>query len=447
MNFSDKFKTFYPKRYLGIYTSRGDNELVSIRIRQGKDRDPSKWYWNQLEKLAEISKTYGNGKVHFTTRGDTELYGISYKNIEKVIELLNSVELDPRDSCGASVRNVIPCPYYICSKARVNSVNIAVNIANIFRHNPEYEYPRLPKRIKISVSACERGCANPTIMDVGIVATEKGFDVFIGGGIGDYEFQGVKLFEGISEKDLTPICIAVADILKEENEKRGFKWVVNKYGIEKIREMILERANKIPKRVVSIKPDLLSFKWIARVYTKNGWMSYDEVFKISKIAKENLGFVVLFNLQVIDIPIINDPNGFDGLNFKLIKEFDGEDKVINACIGNDYCPPAIIDTNYVADQIRKNTNNIRVGISGCAHSCGKHQVTELGFMGVMRDGRAKLLVYIGGNNYTIGKPIGEIEINKVNEVVKAYSDIFKGEFREDKIQEFKNEIEKINKIK
>lgn len=38
--FTEKYKRFYLKRLRGIYTSRGDNDLVSVRIRQGKSRDP-----------------------------------------------------------------------------------------------------------------------------------------------------------------------------------------------------------------------------------------------------------------------------------------------------------------------------------------------------------------------------------------------------------------------
>lgn len=67
MKYSEKFKSLYPERFKGIYSSRGDNDLISIRIRQGKERDPSRWWYQQLEVLANISKK-GDGRVHFTTR-------------------------------------------------------------------------------------------------------------------------------------------------------------------------------------------------------------------------------------------------------------------------------------------------------------------------------------------------------------------------------------------
>lgn len=79
----------------------------------------------------------GNGKVHFTSRGDVELYGIGSSKLERVLRELEEVELDPRDSCGASVRNVIPCPSYLSPMARLDAVDLSLKVADFFRHNSE----------------------------------------------------------------------------------------------------------------------------------------------------------------------------------------------------------------------------------------------------------------------------------------------------------------------
>ncbi|BFH74031.1 ferredoxin--nitrite reductase [Sulfurisphaera javensis] len=447
MKYSEKFKQYYPIRFKGIYTSRGDNDLVSVRIRQANRRDPSKWYTYQLEALVKIASTMGNGKIHFTTRGDVELYGISASNLNKVLEILKEADLDPQDSCGASVRNVMPCPSYLCPFAKTNAVKVAMSIAELFRHNQEYEYPKLPKRVKITVSACEIGCATPGIMDVGIVAKgEDKFDVYIGGGIGDHEFQSVKLFENVSAREAMAISIAVADLLKQENEKRGFKWVLNKYGEEKTKELINEKIKELENKleIKGENPDYLNYVKIIMVRTTGGWLTTDQVNEIIKVAKENYDFVVLFNMQTIFIPLKKNEFEIKGVDYEVLDSFPPKIRLVEACIGDDYCPPAVLSTTTVAENIEKilkeKGSKLRVYISGCSHSCGRHQIADIGLGAAMKNGKKVFKVYVGGGNYKIGKMIGEIDAEDYVELVDKISDIknFDEQALTEKIKEIKS---------
>lgn len=428
MRFADKYKVYYPQRFKGIYTSRGDNDLVSVRIRQKEGRDPSKWTSEQLNSLCSISDKYGNGKIHFTTRGDVELYGIHESDLSHVIDLLDKAELDPRDSCGASVRNVMPCPSYMCPLAKIDAVSLSKRISRRFRHNPQYEYPLLPKRIKITVSACEKGCATPGIMDVGIVATKYGkFDVYVGGGVGDHAFQSVKLFEDVEESDLERISIAIADLLKIEKEKRGFKWVINKYGVQKTKEILETMMNNITTEVFREETERINAERILRFPTRGGWLTTAEVREIAKISAENFGFVVLFNKQVLDVPVKVQVN--TTLNYQMISPEDYGDLKgdVESCIGNDFCPPAIVSTNTVAEGVSKVLKEegsvVNVKISGCSHSCGRHQIGEIGLGASMRDGKPRFKIFVGGDNFRLGKEVGEVDADMYGEVIRRLSKV------------------------
>ncbi|BBG25001.1 hypothetical protein [Sulfuracidifex tepidarius] len=428
MRFADKYKVYYPQRFKGIYTSRGENDLVSVRIRQKEGRDPSKWTSKQLEALCSISDTYGNGKIHFTTRGDIELYGIHEPDLTHVIDLLDKAELDPRDSCGASVRNVMPCPSYLCPLARTDAVSVSKRISRRFRHNPQYEYPLLPKRVKITVSACDKGCATPGIMDVGIVANKNGkFDVYVGGGVGDHAFQSVKLFEGVSENDLEKISIAVADLLKAEKEKRGFKWVVNKYGLQKTKEILENMMKDIKVEDFHEETERIEAKRILRFQTRGGWLSSAEVREIAKMSEDNFDFVVLFNKQVLDVPVKGQVN--TTLNYQVIRpeEYGDLKGDVESCIGNDFCPPAIVSTSTVAEGVSKvlkeEGSKLNVKISGCSHSCGRHQIGEIGLGASMRDGKPRLKIFIGGDNFRLGQEVGEVDADMYAEVIRRLSKV------------------------
>ncbi|BCU71620.1 nitrite/sulfite reductase [Stygiolobus caldivivus] len=428
ISFKDKYKLFYPRRYEGIYTSRGDNPLISIRIRQGKGRDPSQWTAEQFEKLVEITRDYGNNKIHLTSRGDVELYGIDMKHLDEILAKLESVGLSPRDSCGASVRNVIPCLSQICPKANVDAEKVAIYISNFFRYNKEYEYPNLPKRVKISISACEVGCAHPVIMDVGIVGKNNGkFDVMVGGGIGEKAFEAKTLFTDVTLDKLLPICVAVANILKRENEKRGFKHIVEKYGEDKIKEMIIKEANDIAPTLPPLKENItvnkfMSVERLLRVKPIGGWLDIQDIPEIVSVMRRNLGYGYLFNTQELYIPITaNDysvklraPNEITDTNIWK-RSFN-----VNSCIGNDYCPPALVPTTEMASKVYERLKdegiNIRISFSGCTHSCGKHWVMDLGFGAIANRGDVRLNVVVGGGNKKIGKVIGSIPADKYMEV-------------------------------
>lgn len=437
ITFRDKFKQFYPKRYEGIYTSRGDNPLVSIRIRQGIGRDPAKWYANQWEKLAEIANNYGNKKIQLTTRGDVELYGIDMKNLEIVLQDLESVGLDPRDSCGASVRNVIPCPSQLCPKAKVNAEKLGLFIASFFRHNKDYEYPALPKRVKISVSACEIGCATPAIMDVGIIAKDKDkFDVMIGGGIGDQAFEGKTLFTDVPPDKLLPICVAVANILKREKEKRGFKHVVERYGEEKIKEMIIQEANSIASSLPifneDLTPEKVEFDKILTIKPIGGWLPTDDVPELVRIMEENEGYGYLFNTQELYIPITKNDikEKVDILSpYQLSNKIWEKAFNVNSCIGNDYCPPALVPTTEMAakvyERLKQENIRLRISFSGCTHSCGRHWIMDIGFGAVANMGNVRLNIVIGGGNKNLGKLIGSIPADKYMEVTEIIVDMIK----------------------
>jgi len=448
MRFADKYKSYYPIRYKGIYTSRGDNDLVSVRIRQAEGNDPSKWTHDQLKGLCEISEEYGNSKVHFTTRGDVELYGIHEGKLNDVLKKLESLGLDPRDSCGASVRNVMPCPSYLCPLAMVDAVSISRRISRRFRHNPDYEYPSLPKRVKITVSACRKGCATPGIMDVGIVARDDGkFDVYVGGGVGDHAFQSVMLFQGVEEDRLEGIAISVAELLKREKEKRGFKWVLNKYGIEKTKLLLEEIISNVSPMSPTRGEDRINAKMIARFPTRGGWLNSSEVMEIAKIAEDNYGFVVLFNKQVVEAPLKKELR--TTLNYQLIDPFDYGDLKgdVESCIGNDFCPPAIVSTSNVAEGIQKilreTKSGLNVKVSGCSHSCGRHQIGEVGLGASTREGRPKFKIYIGGDNYKLGKLIGEVDADRYDEVIRVLSSIDEDKIRKGKVDEIESLLSKV----
>lgn len=118
-----------------------------------------------------------------------------------------------------------------------DSVGMAVRLEE------RYKSIRAPHKIKGGVSGCVRECAEAQNKDFGLIATEKGFNVFVGGNGGAKPRHSELLAKDVPPDDVIPILdrylsfyIRTADKLQ-----RTARWVENlPGGINYLREVILE---------------------------------------------------------------------------------------------------------------------------------------------------------------------------------------------------------------
>jgi sulfite reductase (NADPH) hemoprotein beta-component len=74
----------------------------------------------------------------------------------------------------------------------------------------------MPRKFKISLSACESDCAQGMMHDLGVIAVRNGsrfgFKVVAGGGLGHKPREAIVIEEFIEEKDLLPVMEAVIQL-------------------------------------------------------------------------------------------------------------------------------------------------------------------------------------------------------------------------------------------
>lgn len=118
-----------------------------------------------------------------------------------------------------------------------DSVGMAVRLEE------RYKSIRAPHKIKGGVSGCVRECAEAQNKDFGLIATEKGFNIFVGGNGGAKPRHSELLATDVPPDDVIPILdrylafyIRTADKLQ-----RTARWIENlPGGIKYLREVILE---------------------------------------------------------------------------------------------------------------------------------------------------------------------------------------------------------------
>ncbi|KAF2204071.1 hypothetical protein GQ43DRAFT_469398 [Delitschia confertaspora ATCC 74209] len=118
-----------------------------------------------------------------------------------------------------------------------DSVGMAVRLEE------RYKSLRAPHKIKGGVSGCVRECAEAQNKDFGLIATEKGFNIFVGGNGGAKPRHSELLAKDVPPDDVIPILdrylsfyIRTADKLQ-----RTARWIENlPGGIEYLKEVILK---------------------------------------------------------------------------------------------------------------------------------------------------------------------------------------------------------------
>ncbi|MHC4498724.1 MAG: sulfurtransferase TusA family protein, partial [Planctomycetota bacterium] len=152
---------------MGIYEQRAAGKyMVRIRIGAGLVLP------YQLDRIAELSKTYGSGVVHVTTRQDIQVHEVDIEDTPDVLEGLLEVGLSARGGGGNTVRNVTACPRAgVCPKGQFDVAPYAVAVAEyLLQFRSSYN---LPRKYKIVFSGCSEDCAFASVADLGFFAHVK----------------------------------------------------------------------------------------------------------------------------------------------------------------------------------------------------------------------------------------------------------------------------------
>ncbi|MFB9125660.1 nitrite reductase large subunit [Paraburkholderia dipogonis] len=128
-----------------------------------------------LIAVGQIAKKYGL-YTKITGGQRVDLFGARVEQLPLIWEELIAAGFESGHAYGKSLRTVKSCVGSTwCRYGVGDSVGLAVEIEN------RYKGLRTPHKIKFGVSGCTRECAEAQGKDVGIIATEKGWNLYVCG--------------------------------------------------------------------------------------------------------------------------------------------------------------------------------------------------------------------------------------------------------------------------
>lgn len=363
---------------------------------------------------------------------------------------LGAVGITTQEACGNSVRNVTACPRAGCCQEETFDVTPHAKALTYFflGHHDVQDFGR---KFKIAFSGCKHnGCGLTGLHDLGLIAKtqtvdgkeQRGFEFYVGGGLGAVPHQAKKLFDFLPEEELLPMSQAVCRVFARLGEKKNrararVKFLVAKLGDEEFKKLVLEERKIMPEdsrwtdylgnldgyysegplkdpgslnghrpagfdaflkhNVYSQKQDGYS---IVTVKLPLGDITAAQLRSVADISrkylKETVRTTVEQNLVLRWVSQADLPAIYEELAAVGLAEAGAEGITdLVACPVMDTCKLGISASRGLVGELRKRflsgdletdevIERLKIKVSGCFNSCSQHHVADLGFYGVAR---------------------------------------------------------------
>ncbi|REL29418.1 nitrite reductase large subunit NirB [Thalassotalea euphylliae] len=130
---------------------------------------------DKLITIGEVAKKY-NLYTKITGGQRIDLFGARVDQLPDIWQELIDAGLETGHAYGKSVRTVKSCVGSTwCRYGVQDSVGMAIDIEN------RYKGVRAPHKVKFAVSGCTRECAEAQSKDFGVIATDKGWNLYVSG--------------------------------------------------------------------------------------------------------------------------------------------------------------------------------------------------------------------------------------------------------------------------
>ncbi len=406
---------------MGIYEQRKTGTyMVRIRIAAGMVSAP------QLRQIAQLSREYGNGVVHVTTRQDLQIHDVKIEHTPDVLERLLEVGLSSRGGGGNTVRNISACPRAgVCSREQFNVAPHALALAEyMLQFDSSYN---LPRKYKIAFSGCPDDCALASVADLGFFAHRrngmKGFAVYAGGGLGPNPAVAVQIEDFIPEHDIFEVAESVKRLFdaygdRSNRHRARLRYVLARFGPEEFVRLYRKERERTKRRGLegavpsiakvtegrgkpetsrTMPPDLLPEKrkgfYTVKLRLPLGDVPADDLIRIARSA-ETYGSGSVRTTQQQDLLVPSVPQAkVDALREELRTlsvdvSADRLPKVV-ACAGASTCKLGLCLSRGLAAAIEdaligqsvSGAAATTIRISGCPNCCGQHFIGAMTFHG------------------------------------------------------------------
>lgn len=368
----------------------------------------------QLRVIGGLSERFGRGFGEITTRQNIQLHWLELDHLPEVLEILASGGLTTVGACGDNVRAITGCPVSGIDGAELfETGEILAEAMDFFIQNREYS--DLPRKHKITISACPHQCNAPEIHCIALIGVLRdgrpGFAVRVGGGLSTWPRLADDLGVWVPAGESLPVLRAIVDVWREDlryrlsRNKARLKFMVHDLGPEAFRARVEGKlGRRLEDGVVPPAPEtehdhtgihrqkqdglvyagfpvhlglingatMLAIADLAESWGGQIRLTRRQNFILSHIPEERMEDVVL-RVRELGFPLAG--MGLRGASI--------------ACTGDPFCNYTVAETKGKLEEIVRHLEEtfgeeaagLRLNLDGCPHACAHHWIGDIGLQG------------------------------------------------------------------
>ncbi|MBU2711143.1 nitrite/sulfite reductase [Zooshikella harenae] len=201
----------------------------------------------QIRKLAEISRQFDKGYVHFSTRQNVQYNWPKLEKVPDILAELATVEMHAIQTSGNCIRNTTTDQFAgVAADELVDPRPYCEIIRQWSTFHPEFAY--LPRKFKIAINGAKQDRAAVQVHDIGLHAQqndqgELGFRVLVGGGLGRTPMIGTEICDFLPERHLLTYLEAILRVYnrygrRDNKYKARIKILVKALGADAFRAKV-----------------------------------------------------------------------------------------------------------------------------------------------------------------------------------------------------------------
>ena len=232
----------WPGEYVDDAQSRFVNERMHANIQKDGTFSVVPRMWGgvtngrELRAIADVIDKFDIPEVKITGGQRIDMLGVKRKDLPAVWRDLNVAGLVSGHAYGKALRTVKTCVgSEWCRFGTQNSTAMGIALEKLAWGSWH------PHKVKMAVSGCPRNCAESSIKDFGVIATEAGWDLLVGGN-GGIKLRGTDLLCKVTTtEEVLEYCAAFLQVYREEARylERTAHWI-ERVGIDYVRSRIVE---------------------------------------------------------------------------------------------------------------------------------------------------------------------------------------------------------------
>ncbi len=380
-----------------------------------------------LRTIGEIARRHGRGHGELTTRQNLQLHWLEMARLPEVLATLEAAGLSTAGACGDNVRNITGCPVAGLDREEAFDCRELVREAAAFflRHR---EYSDLPRKHKITISACAHQCNAPEMHCIALLGTWRdglpGFGVKVGGGLSSWPRLADDLGVFVPAAEALEVLRAILDVWREDRRYRlsraraRLKFMVDDLGPRRFRERVEARLGRALADGAAPAAPADEYDH-AGVHEQRqpglayagfpvylGLMNGEQMVRLADLAAEVSGWggrqgtpeveirltrrqnFILANLPAARVPEVVERVA--AIGFPLAA--GNLRRLAIACTGNPFCNYTVAETKGRLQQIVAHLESafgeqaaalgeLRLNLDGCPHACAHHWIGDIGLQG------------------------------------------------------------------